>query len=140
MHVFSTSSIRSIRMPVENAATAKQLTILKFYIVRVLESDGNHLAHWEFARELLQLGDATLQQYYRQQREQLNDQQLAELIVGIKVVEQLRETLRWLDDENLEYLNQYADWFRIKAKLRLVMPLVERLLQASGGPVVPYAH
>jgi hypothetical protein len=125
-------------MPAENAAAAAQLVNLRFYIVRVLESDGSHLAHWSIARELLLLGDATLQQYYRQYREELDDQPLAELIVGIKIVEQLRETLRWLDDEDLQYLNQYADWFRIKAKLRLVMPLVERLLEEAGVPAEPH--
>ena len=125
-------------MSAENAAAAAQLVTLRFYIVRVMESDGSHLAHWSIARELLQLGDATLQQYYRWHHDKLDDQPLAELIVSIKVVEQLRETLRWLDDEDLAYMNQYADWFRIKAKLRLVMPLVERLLEEAGVLVEPH--
>lgn len=127
-------------MPVENVVAAKQLTTLKFHIVRVLESDGSHPTHWAGARELLQLGDMTLQQYYLQHRKELDDQQLAELILGIKVVEQLRETLRWLDDEDLDYPNQYDDWFRIKAKLRLVMPLVEQLLEGTVLPDEPYAQ
>lgn len=132
MHVLAEPRTVSSRMPVKKAAASKQLITLQFYFARVLESDGNNLTHWEFARELLRVSDATLQQHYREHRDKLSEQQLTEVIVGIKVIEQLRETLRRLDDEHLQHLNLFSDWFRIKAKLRLVMPLVEQLLGATS--------
>ncbi|MVN77819.1 hypothetical protein GO988_15920 [Hymenobacter sp. HMF4947] len=116
------------------ATPARRLALIQFYLPQVLFADGSLDLHWTHAQVLFHLADHTFQRYYRLHSTEPLVDELLEVVCAIQALEPLRVRLADLQGGELTHINQMADWLRLRALLRRVMPQVERLLQLPAGP------